>query len=202
MRNVTQNMYIICSYSFWRHKMIDSNSLFSDDLETFFQQGRSGKLTLPELETRKNAIFSQQNNLLFNNDIEVAKIERQLKKIKLNQISLKTDLQEAVASYQKIIEANQDKIQFMKDQYDQRIQQLKNQIQEKNKSIQESIKEEEIKDAELSEVIQKLRKKEQKYYSKAASSELYQKCLEMQKETKSIIEEINKAKAELEKRKK
>ena len=182
--------------------MIDSNSVFTQSLEDFFENGKSKDITVRDLENRRNEISAMQKNILFLNDIELAKVQNHVKKVKLNQISLKTDLEEAINNYQKIIDANQEKLNFMKEKYDERVNDLKEQIQEKNKSIRESIREEEIKEMTLSSDIERLRKKEQKYYSKSADSEIYKRCLVLQEENKKLTEEIQKTKEEIENRNK
>ena len=182
--------------------MIDSNLVFSQNLEDFFENGKSKDITIRELENKRNEISAMQKNILFLNDIELAKVQNHVKKVKLNQISLKTDLEEATNNYQKILDINKEKLAYMKEKYDERVNELREKIQEKNQSIRDSIREEEIKEMTLSSDIEKLRKKEQKYYSKSADSEIYKRCLMLKDENIKLAEEIQKTKEDLEKRNK
>ena len=177
-------------------------NFFADNLKSFFEKGRRNKCSLQELTNIKNELMAIHKNILFNSDIENAKYQRQVHKIQLNQVSLKTDQKEAEMTYNILLKQHEEKLNYMIEKYQERVDELNAQIIEKNKSLMERIKEEDIKKEALDEDVKKLRKKEQKYYAKAADSEIYQRCLDLQKENTELTNEIQKIKEEVEKKNK
>lgn len=171
---------------------------FSNYIKDVLKQASSGNMSIHDLQSKKDFLYSVHNTMLLHKDIELANTIMQKRTHYSNFIVSRNELNNMEIKCENSEKKYQEDIEYVKKLCKDRINSVREQLDSRFYELAAEISELQERNQELEKKMEVLAENEKRYYSVLGEYELYKESCELNQKIEDLTQEEEELKAKME----